>query len=365
MQTESNAYGAQHRGIHGYADMKIVTRHYHDIKSDNPSLWLLFRHVEAEGVAVDQFSPSRILTRRYAVYHLHWLDKHLSRPRWWAALGYTLLELAFIDIARAKGARVVWTAHNAQSHERWYPRLERWCWRAMLKRVDAFISFTQAGREVVHERHPQTRKLPSFVVRDGHFRDAYPNTVTRLQARRGLNIAPEARVVLLLGAIRAYKNVPALIAAFRASNERDHVLLIAGAPKPATLGEQIRVAAGDDVRVRVVDRFVADADIQRYMNAADLVALPYADILNSGSALLALSFHRPILVTDKAPMRELAALAGADWVRLFSAPLATETLTEALDWACAAGRPRKLDFDWGQWPELAAQMIDVYRRLAA
>lgn len=344
--------------------MRIITRHYHDIKADNPSLWLLFRHIEAEGVAVDQFSPRNILRRRYAVYHLHWLEKHMARRRWWQALFYTLLELVFIDIARARGARVVWTAHNAQSHERWYPRLERWCWRAMLRRVDGFISFSEAGRDIVHRRHPQTRALPSFIVRDGHFRDAYPNTIDRAEARRRLEIAPEARVMLFLGAVRPYKNVPALVEAFRGSDDADRMLLIAGRCNPERLEADIRDAAGGDARVRVVNAFIPDAEMQVYMNASDLVVLPYTDILNSGSALLALSFHRPILVSDKGPMGELQQLAGDDWVRLFAAPLHGDMLSGALDWACASDRPRHLAFTWGEWPRLARQTVEVYEQVA-
>jgi beta-1,4-mannosyltransferase len=42
------------------------------------------------------------------------------------------------------------------------------------------------------------------------------------------------------------------------------------------------------------------------MRAADLIALPYKEILNSGSAILALSFDRPILVPAAGALAELS-----------------------------------------------------------
>jgi len=73
------------------------------------------------------------------------------------------------------------------------------------------------------------------------------------------------------------------------------------------------------------------------MNAADLVVLPYLDILNSGSAIWALSFGRPVLLPNRGAMPELAESVGSDWVRLFDGPLDEHQLADALNWA---RRPR-------------------------
>lgn len=53
--------------------------------------------------------------------------------------------------------------------------------------------------------------------------------------------------------------------------------------------------AADD-RVTTVLDFVSDDDIQLYMNASDCVALPYDEITTSGSAVLAMSFGKAIII---------------------------------------------------------------------
>jgi glycosyltransferase involved in cell wall biosynthesis len=112
--------------------------------------------------------------------------------------------------------------------------------------------------------------------------------------------------------------------------------------------------------VRLALEHVPDDDIQRYLRAADLVVLPFRDITNSGSALLALSFDRPVLVPALGAMGELQALAGADWVRTYDEDLTPDLLARALDWAVRRppGAPR---LDALEWPEIARQTLSVYR----
>jgi len=85
--------------------------------------------------------------------------------------------------------------------------------------------------------------------------------------------------------------------------------------------------------VRVQFRFVKVPDVTTNLSAADLLVLPYREVLNSGSALLALSCNRPILVPDLGAMSELQAAYGDEWVRTFSGPLDEHLLQKAMQWA--------------------------------
>jgi glycosyltransferase involved in cell wall biosynthesis len=54
-------------------------------------------------------------------------------------------------------------------------------------------------------------------------------------------------------------------------------------------------------------RFVPDDEIQCYMNAADIVVLPYADLpINPGSLILAMGFGKPIISPAKGATPEIA-----------------------------------------------------------
>jgi beta-1,4-mannosyltransferase len=89
------------------------------------------------------------------------------------------------------------------------------------------------------------------------------------------------------------------------------------------------------------------------------VVLPFRDITNSCTALLALSFDRPVLVPALGAMAELQALVGDEWVRTYDDELTPDLLARALDWAVRRppGVPR---LDALDWPEIARRTLSVY-----
>jgi hypothetical protein len=87
--------------------------------------------------------------------------------------------------------------------------------------------------------------------------------------------------------------------------------------------------------------------------------LPFRDITNSASALLSLSFDRPVLVPARGAMGELQALAGADWVSTYDGDLTPEILVRELDRARRrpSGVPRLEPL---AWPAIARQTLSAY-----
>jgi glycosyltransferase involved in cell wall biosynthesis len=229
--------------------------------------------------------------------------------------------------------------------------------------VDGVIHPSTASQAAVEARYPVTARLPHAVVRMGHFRGSYPDRISREEARAAFGVPDSAAVVTFLGQLRPYKNVPHLIRTARAlPPERNAVLLVGGKPLNPALAEEIECAAGGDPRVRLTLGRVAEEDVQRYLRAADLVVLPFAEITNSGSALLALSFDRPILVPGRGAMGELQTLIGTEWVRTYDGELTPAILDEAIAWArrLRDGRPDLSPLDWGA---IAEQTLAFYRAL--
>ncbi|HKU59906.1 MAG TPA: glycosyltransferase [Gemmatimonadales bacterium] len=331
-------------------------------RRSNPYTWLLYSHLAPLGVRTEDFTFARALRGGYDVLHLHWPDKALN-ARWLPVRAAGAAgALAVIAAARRHGARVVWTAHNAKPHESRHPRLERRFWTAVVGGVDGVIHLSQAGQRMVEARYPALAARPSAVMSPGHFRGSYPDTITRAQARAALDLPARARVVVFFGLIRVYKGVSHLVRTVRALPD-DVVLLVAGAPQPASLASELRAAAGDDPRIRLALGHVPDDRVQEYLRAADLVVLPFRDITNSGSALLALGFDRPVLVPARGAMGELQALAGTDWVRTYDGELAPALLAEALSWARWERIPASPPLDALDWSRVAAQTLRFYREL--
>ncbi|WP_371357571.1 glycosyltransferase [Hydrocoleum sp. CS-953] len=204
---------------------------------------------------------------------------------------------------------------------------------------------------------------PNLFRPSGHWRQVYPDNTNREAARKTLNIPPDCHVLLFLGYIDHYKNVPHLVQVFRELDPTNWILLVAGKLEVPELKSHISEAAGNDSRVKLKFRYIPDQDLQTYFRAASLVALPFQEILNSGSALLALSFDCPILVPEKGAMPEWQERVGQDWVKLYGGELTTEILESGLEWAIKEGRSPQPNLEKLEWSRLSQETIETYQQV--
>lgn len=217
-----------------------------------------------------------------------WLNDVASVARAVAFL-LDLLVVSALDV------RVVRTVHNERSHDGAYPRTERVVTECVFAVADAVTVKCEAAADRIAAayRVPDADNL--WVVPDGNYVGAYENEVTRADARRDLGIDDARFVFVFFGRVRPYKGVPELIEAFASLELPDAELLIAGNPASAASEARVRRLAASEPQVRTTLSFVPDDRIQYYLNAADVLVLPYRRILNSGSAYLGLSFGTPIV----------------------------------------------------------------------
>lgn len=344
--------------------MKILAWPAFENKTGNPYTRLLYEAMEAETeVTVEGISLPRALAGSYDLWHVHWPDDFLSYSSPITATTYVVAELVLFAWARLRGAKLVWTVHDLGPHESRHPALERLFWHLFIPMVDGIVSLSEAARAQAADRFPTLRRVPSAVVPHGHYRSAYPDPVPRDEARREYGLPLEARVAAFVGRIRPYKNVRSLVRTFRAWEAPEARLVVAGNPVSEELKRQIRAAAESDSRVQLALRFLEEAEVASVVSAADVVVLPYETITHSGTALLALSFDRPVVVPDREAMTELKERVGSEWVRTYAGDLMPEVLSDAMQWAETASRSERAPLDDLEWPELARQTAALYRRV--
>jgi len=334
-----------------------------DNKTGNPYNRLLYAAVEDQGVDVTEFSLQRALQGSYDLWHLHWPDDFLSYSSPVKAAGYVGALLLLMVLARQKGTQIVWTIHDLGPHESHHPWLESAFWRVFPHLVDGFITLSEVGREAALRKYPPLRRVPGAVVPHGHYRPAYPGPVSREAARAELDLPAGAPVAVYVGRIRPYKSVEPLVHAFRSVSDESTRLLVTGNPSGPAIERQIRRAADGDDRITLDLRFIPDHRIPVILGAADLVVLPYEDILHSGSALLALSFNRPVLVPNRGAMSELQRSVGDEWVNTYEGRLTPDDLRNALSWARSTDRSSEAPLADLEWENLAAQTVDLYQRV--
>lgn len=190
---------------------------------------------------------------------------------------------------------VVWTVHNERHHERKYRRIERAVNELLFSVADAVTVKCHAAIETITSMYALADPANFSVVPDGNFIPAYENEVSRETARDELSIPEDAFVCLFFGLVREYKGIPELVEAFVELDAPDVELWIVGNPHTDELQREIEALSFGVDGIETVFEFVPDDRIQYYMNAADVLALPYRNILNSGSAHLGLSYGRPVV----------------------------------------------------------------------
>ena len=330
----------------------------------NPYNARLYTTMAGDGCLVRDLSYLRLATRRIDIVHLHWPELTFLTGRSWRVLARMVLFRAALRIARLRNAtKVVWTVHNVASHERRStPRLRAMLRRLLVHDVEGLLSLTEGGLETARAAYPELADVPAAVTPHGHYRDDYDFTASRDEARARVGVRPDASLVVSVGMIREYKNIPELVRTVVASDDPDVVLAVAGKPSPAALAEEIRSAAAGDPRVVLDLSFQSDAAMATWLRAADVVVLPYRAIQNSGSAVLALSADRPVVVPGLGAMRELQAVAGPDGVRCFDGDFDGRELLASLEWA---GRPRAegAPIDRLAWDGIARDTVAFYRRV--
>src|SRR5262249_17460898 len=151
-----------------------------------------------------------VLSGDYDVWHLHWPDGLLTRPAAIPVMSNVSALMALLEIAHVRGVRRVWTIHNLRAHESLHPAIERRFWSWFPPRVEGYISLSDAVRSEALKRFPRFGRLPGCVIPHGTYRGLYPDELTRERARDRLRVSDESTVVVHLGQVRRYKDLPHL-----------------------------------------------------------------------------------------------------------------------------------------------------------
>jgi glycosyltransferase involved in cell wall biosynthesis len=187
--------------------------------------------------------------------------------------------------------RVILQCHNIGEKEpaQW----KRWLANLVFRRADLLVVHAKSEAEEARRRtgaevvatflpvHELGREIPS-----------------RADGRARLRIARDANVALFFGHIRPFKGLGIALQAWQ-ELKTPATLLVAGEPWWNSRVET------DLPNVRLDLRFIPDAEIATYFAAADVVLAPYRSEAQSGVALTAFHFARPVIATAVGGLPEI------------------------------------------------------------
>ncbi len=307
----------------------------------------LIQLVEAAGDECDVqlFSWRDAIAGRFDVLHVHWPDflvRSTTGPK-------TLLKRALFILLAIRimvgGKAVVRTLHNVKPHE---PggRIDGYLLDLCDRLTTLWIQLTSATPL------PARAAGPVVTIPHGHYRDWFAEY-------------PAPQVVpgrlLYFGLIRPYKGVEALLEVFGDVAASDASLRIVGAVSDDALRAEIDRYCAADPRISARTEFVSDAELSSEIGQAQLVVLPYRQLHNSGSLLLALSLNRPVLVPNNEVTAGLAREVGQGWVSTFDGELTAAAIAQAQRALTdrISDQPR---FKGREWSAAGRAHADAYRQ---
>ncbi len=289
--------------------------------------------------------------------------------QWWtAAVGHTYLLLALL--ARLRRVPVLLEVHEVQDPGEagkagLLSRYGRLVLRALLRLTSGVLLHHEADREALETAGFRLAGTRTAVAPHGPYDHlaAVAATAPPEFAEDPLTVQvaeAECRDVLSFGLIRPYKGLEDLVAAFsglpRPVAER-LVLTVVGETWEGW-DEPLRLLADSPHRdrVRVVNRYVSDAEAAFVFAEADVLVLPYRRASSSGPLHIALAQGLEVVVYDLPALR--AVTSGYDGVRVVPGG-DVAALRAALE--RVAGQPRRRFEPAGDW----RRTVEAYRELLA
>jgi glycosyltransferase involved in cell wall biosynthesis len=214
---------------------------------------------------------------------------------WWIwvwALPYRLM-IAMLP----RGTRVILQCHNIGDKEpAWWKRALT---NLVLRRAKVLVTHAASeGREGWRRSHGR-RTITTFLP----VHELGGSIPSRAAARQTLGITPEANVALFFGHVRPFKGLDIALRAWR-ELKTEVTLLVAGEAWWKSEAEYREQARGLG-NVRFDFRFIPDSEIATWFAATDVVLAPYRIEAQSGVALTAFHFARPVIASRVGGLPEI------------------------------------------------------------
>ncbi|GAB2885722.1 glycosyltransferase [Microbulbifer echini] len=232
------------------------------------------------------------------VCHFHWLHDKTKRAKtedeaneavvYWEKL---------IRRIKENGHKIVWTVHNVMPHETVWVEQDKQIHQLVADAADA-VHIMASDSANLTEQYYLLNERKTFLVPHPTYEGAQPDKITREEARKKLQIKKDEFVFLSFGAIMEYKGYDRLMSAYDCLRDRSKYkvrLIVAGLPSDRDLVDKIKKWGENKEEVILDMTPVPSEDIQVYFRSADYSVCPYYRTMNSGAAMMAITFDVPVI----------------------------------------------------------------------
>jgi len=206
-----------------------------------------------------------------------------------------------------------------------------------------------------------------FVVPHGLYEN-YEKALDKSQSKKELVIQEEF-VILHFGLIRHYKGIPHLIKAFDSLPpdiaQHSRLMIVGEVWEENDILKQMIDSSPYKDRITLEAQYIADSLIPKYFSASDVVVLPYLRSAGSGVAHLAMTYGKPVILSDVPALREsLGNYHGA----IFVEPGNPESIRDniiAVYKAVASGQELHYQPPQSTWDDIARKYETIIETLVS
>lgn len=348
------------RGENPYQDLL-----YDEIKLLHPDD--SFTYLKAD-YTLAPFYPVIFVVRRlqgYKIIHIHWLPFAIYFPFPFAkslAYWYGVMCLKIMSLL---GYKIVWTTHDVLPHEQ-HTSNDRKITQRFLDKSSAIILLSSANKTGLAEAGLYYDDEKIITIPHGNYAKSYPSSISKKSARAKMGINDKDFVFLFFGKIRLYKNIPGLIEAFKRVLQvvPSAKLIIAGEVCDPSLDEALKKAKSElDSSLIVQPRNIPANEVQDFYQACDAAVYPFNEITNSGSAILAATFGKPIIAPRIGAIADIPKGAGVFYNPSNKNALSDSMLKLAKSSQADLIKMAKASEDYSDalsWDKLGGQTYEVY-----
>jgi len=203
---------------------------------------------------------------------------------------------AAIRKCKSRGVMVLWTVQNVLAHDTPYPQCEARLGTLLTQVADRIIVLNSNTREVAL---PFYDIPPEKIFHLPHcsYLGVYSGPVTSDEARDAVGIPRDVDVMGFVGVIRPYKGVGDLLGAGKLVADRRSgcAVALAGLLGPAAEPE-IEAHLPYPLPLHRHHKLLSNREIVNWVAACSVMVLPFRNVLNSGSLLLAASYGVPVVL---------------------------------------------------------------------
>ncbi len=283
---------------------------------------LLEQDYNIKWINLSDFSITRFiqtLTQK-TIIHIHWIEHKYTLGQINAIGKYSkfliiptaiIYLLALVCFKLFFSIPIVTTLHNLQPHKILFPSFERSIFKITLRLSKVVYVHTSKSEQKAHSIYG-VQKEKIVKIPHGNWSMLRKKSWDNISARRKIGIEPESFVMCFIGRISPDKGPHLLLNAIKDIKiNLPLYLILAGSPLNKEYLDFISNEVNNITNLRILfyPRWLSESEIELFIEASDVGVIPYVKTSTPASALLFMSFGKPVIVPS---LPEVVEFVGSD-----------------------------------------------------